>query len=153
MITAPTSCFYMIKAEGEAASQMLAEFAPGCASDIDAVILFSSDFDCDISAINSLDATVRHIKNQTYLVDEEIKEEYNPLYFQSSMQKIDDAMMLDARTDGFRFTAMHGNAYALKTVEVKDGDTLVISAKIEYRPFDFPAYSEIVASNRAALLN
>lgn len=151
MITSPTSCFYMIKAEGEAAASMLVDLVPGCASDIDAVILLSSDFDSDISAINSLDATVKHIKDQTYLVDAEVKEEYNPLYFQSDMQKIDDAMMLDASTEGFRFTAMRGNAYALKTVEVMDGDTLLISAKIEYRPFDFPAYSEIVASNQTLL--
>ena len=153
MIIAPTPCYFLLKAEGDAAAQLVAELSPGTATDIDSVILVSSDFDSDISAVNSMTRSIQHIQDCTQLPATSLttKEQYNPLYLPGNMEVLDEMLNLDARTDNIRFVGMNGNPYTLKIVEVlNDGDPL-ITAKLEYRPFDIPAYSDIVTARAAAL--
>lgn len=143
MIVAPTPCFFIVKAEGEAAAQLIAEVEPKVAHDIETVILISADFESDISAVNSMDRSVGHlvsISSDTSAT----KETYNPLYIPSDMASVDEMLVLEPRADGIRFSGMAGNPFMLKMVEVTEKDEPLITAKIEYRPFDIPSYSDIV---------
>jgi hypothetical protein len=155
MITAPTSCFFMLRAEGEAAQQAVAEFAPRSANDIEAVVLVSADFESDVNADASLTTSMDHITGLSCIAADrlDVKATYNPLYVPGEMALIDETLNLDARHDNIRFVGMNGNPYTLKIIEVKDGDDTMIAAKIEYRQFEIPSYSDIVQSNKSTVLN
>jgi hypothetical protein len=151
MITAPTPCFYMLKVEGEVAQQFVAELSPSSAKDIISAVLVSSDFDIDIAAVNSFDASITSMRALSPSAD--IVEEYNPLYVPSGLDVLDQHMQSEQRGDAIRFVGMNGNPFILKTVEITQGDEPLISGKIEYRPFELPSYSDIVASIESTQLN
>lgn len=154
MIVAPTSCYFMLKIEGEAATQLISEISPGAGSDIVTAMLASADFESDLYAVNNLDKTIEYIRSQTARSDTETTvEKYNPLYIPGEMGMVDEALNLDSRTDGIRFVGFNGNPFILKTVEVSDGDTQLIIAKVEYRPFEIPTYSELVLSRDPSKIN
>lgn len=155
MIIAPTTCYFMLKTEGEAAVQMVSEISPGSSSDISSAILVSADFESDLYAINSLTKAIAHIQERTpFNPDDTVTEEkYNPLYIPGDMALIDDVLNLDPRTDGIRFVGMNGNPFIVKTVEITEGEVQIIAAKVEYRAFDIPGYSELVASRDPLKLN
>jgi hypothetical protein len=155
MITAPTSCFFMLRAESEAAQQVVAEFAPRSANDIESVVLVSADFESDVNADVSLTTSMDHITSLSCITADrlDVQSTYNPLYVPGTMSSIDETLNLDARHDNIRFVGMNGNPYTLKIIEVKDGDDTMIAAKIEYRQFEIPSYSDIVQANKSTVLN
>lgn len=146
MIVAPTSCFFLVKAQGEAAVQVVSSISPGAANDIESVILLSSDFKSDIDAANKMHASIDSISKQSLIPEHLLQttEQYNPLYIPSEPSAVDEMLQLDARTDGIKFTGMHGNPFTFKTVEILQNFSPVIQGKIEYHPFDLPSYSEII---------
>lgn len=153
MIIAPTPCYFVIKAEGEAASHVVSEVSPLVGNDIMTAVLVSADFESDIQAVHYMDTATAHITAQTPAEAIETKTEYNPLYIPGDMSSVDEMLNLDPRNDGIRFVGMSGNPYLLKTVEVKNGDEQLIVGKVEYRPFDIPGYNEIVESRSSTHLN
>jgi len=154
MISAPTSCFYLMKVEGEAVHSVAAELSPSTAADIEVAIFTSADFENDIVAVNSLATGFNHVKSISLLGDTlQVDERYNPLYVPSPIEKIDEMLILDPRADGVRFVGFSGNPFTLKAMEAKAGDETLISAKVDYRPFDMPAYSDIVAETQGQVLN
>lgn len=154
MIIAPTAAYYMVKAEGEAAENMVSELSPSTASDIATVILVSADFEVDIMAVHNLSRSIEYIKGSLHDPKMSVDEKYNPLYMPAPMEQVDEMLNLDPRNDGIRFVGMNGNPYTLKTVEMKaNGDEPLVTGKVDYRPFDFPGYSEIVADRERAYVN
>jgi len=153
MIIAPTPCYFVIKAEGEAASHVICEVSPLTGNDIITAVLVSAEFDSDIQAVHHMDTATAHIAAQTPAESLETKTEYNPLYLPGDMSAVDEMLNLDPRNDGIRFVGMSGNPYLLKTVEVKNGDEQLIVGKVEYRPFDIPGYSDLVEARARLLLN
>jgi hypothetical protein len=152
MIVAPTSCYFVIKAEGEAAAAVILEVSPTTGHDITTAILVSADFETDILAVNYMDkAMARIIAGSGPDIETTVR--YNSLYIPGPMEAIDDLLNLDPRNDGIRFVGMSGNPFLLKTVEAKSGDENVVTAKVEYRPFDIPGYNEMVESNAKMRLN
>ena len=151
MIIAPTPCYFIVKAEGEAASSVISEVSPTTGADITTAVLVSADFEVDILAVNYMQKATDRILQTAG--DVETVEKYNPLYVPGPMENVDEMLNLDARHDGIRFVGMSGNPYLLKTLVATSGDQQVLSAKVEYRPFDIPGYSDIVAANETQLLN
>lgn len=152
MIVAPTTCYFVVKTEGEAASMIVSEVSPTTGHDIATAILVSADFQTDILAVNYMDkATARIIDSAGPDIETVVK--YNPLYVPGPMSAIDDLLNLDPRTDGIRFVGMNGNPYLLKTVEAKCGDQYILTAKVEYREFEIPGYHELVENNSKQRLN
>jgi hypothetical protein len=154
MIIAPTSCFFILRAEGEAAAHMMDLMSPSAAADIDAAILVSRDFDSDIAAVHGLDESIAQLRLQmpVHIDRVKIEEKYNPLYFPGTVDDVDEMLQTNERNDSARFIGMNGSPYVLKTIEIYDGEDSLISGKIEYRPFELPTYNDIVAS-RSQLLN
>jgi len=154
MIIAPTSCFFVLRAEGEAAAHMMELLSPSAAADIDAAILVSQDFDSDIAAVHGLDESIAQLRFQMPVHADRVKieETYNPLYIPGTVDDIDDMLQTNERNDSAQFIGMNGSPFVLKTIEIYDGDDSLISGKIEYRPFELPSYNDIVAS-RSQLLN
>lgn len=155
MIIAPTPCYFVVKGEGEVASHIVAEVSPKTSSDIATAVLVSSDFDSDITAVNYMDQAAASITAATHIADAETVVRYNPLYIPGPIERIDELLQHDGRGDAIRFVGMSGNPYLLKVVEVKGSrdEQALLSAKVEYRPFDIPGYSEIVESNASLHLN
>lgn len=153
MIQPPVPCFYLFKVEGEVAKSVAEEISPAAAADIQLAAFISGDFDVDINAVKSLDAAITHVKTISLMDDAPSQEVYNPLYVPSTMEKIDEMLLLEPRADNIYFVGMNSNPYTLKTVEVSVGDEQVLAARIEYRPFEIPGYSDIVEQNKNARLN
>jgi hypothetical protein len=153
MITPPTSCFYLIRAEGEAAEAVSAALSVGVITDIRSAVLISGDFESDMQATVSLDSTIAVLKNQLPQHDLLQSEAHNPLYVPSSGTAIDE--VLDGGgfgTEGFRFVGMDGSPFTLKTVSVSAADQRVIEGKVSCRPFELPSYTEIIMAQEAERL-
>jgi hypothetical protein len=152
MITPPTNCFYVVRAEGEAAGFVCAALSARVKADIATAVLVSEDFSNDLQATNGFDSTVKIMK--AGLVDEDLVEsvELNPLYIPSSQEDIDDMLDGDASEDNFHFTGMDGNPFTLKLVSIMSDDKEVIQGKVSCKPFDLPSYTDIVAAQHAIKL-
>jgi hypothetical protein len=144
----------MLKTEGETAQQVISEISPSAGVDISSAIMMSADFESDLVAVHSLSAALAHVRSRSPVNEQEVTEEkYNPLYVPGSVGELDDVLSLDPRTENIRFVGMGGNPFILKTIEVNDGETPIIAAKVEYRPFDIPTYSELVLTRDPVHLN
>lgn len=152
MIIANTPCFYLVRASGEAAESVTSRFSPATASDIETVVLLSTDFDSDIEATQSMDQVLEKVAcGMPHFTILEAQEKYNPLYTSNSMGDIDEMLNLDPRTDGYKFTGMDGNPFVFKQVKMFDNEEPVIEAKVQYHSFDLPGYSDITAQQDAPL--
>jgi hypothetical protein len=153
MIIPPTSCFYVIRAEGEAAEYITATLSTGVITDILTAVLVSTDFSNDMQASIGLDNTLTALKNQLLEPNLIRHEVHNPLYIPSSQADIDDALDgCDFETEGFRFVGMDGSPFTMKTVSISDEDHAVIEGKISCRPFELPSYSDIILGQKAEKL-
>lgn len=151
MIIAPTPCFYMLKAEGEAAHFIAESISPSTCLDIVSAIIVSQDFDNDLMAVNCLTSSIEQIRKTSKIEGLET-EKYNPLYMPGDASRLDEVITFDGAEE-IQFIGMNGNPFILKTVEIADENSRSITAKVEYRPFDIPSYGEIVESANSQQLN
>ena len=157
MITAPegSNSFYVIRAVGEAAELITSVFSPGSMGDIADVTVLSKEFNNDIEPINEMDQTLATIKEGlgSTLVE---NVSFNPLFVPMHIDDLDDALDVEQKHDNVRFTAMDGNPFAIKTVDIKtgaDGDEELIAGTVSYQQFDLPAYTDIMEKQLNHRLN
>lgn len=152
MIIAPTTCYYVVRAEGETAQQIVAEVSPSVGLDIITAVLVSADYESDIQAVCHMDKSIGHLDKLSYggLTR---NEKFNPLYIPGDMELVDDLLAHDSKGETIRFVGMSANPFLFKTVEVMSGEDQVAIGKVEYRPFEIPGYSEIVESRKPSHLN
>lgn len=157
MITPPegSNSFYVIRAVGEAAELITSVFSPGSMGDITDVTVLSKEYNNDIEPINEMDATLAIIKEGlgSTLVE---NVSFNPLFIPMHIDELDDALDVEQKSDNVRFTAMEGNPYAVKTVDIKsgvDGDEDLIAGTVAYQQFDLPSYTDIIDKQTNYRLN
>lgn len=152
MITPPTACFYVVRAEGEAAEFVAATLSMGIVADIKVALLVSADYSNDVQAAVGLDSTVDTLKSRLLSPDLTEATEFNPLYIPSTQAAIDDVLDGDEQAETFEFTGMDGSPFTLKTVNVATADHDVIEGKVACKPFDLPSYSDIIAAQKVERL-
>ena len=148
MITAPTSCYYIVKITGEAAQQVISEISPSTGRDIETALLVSMDFENDVYACNQLAQSINHITSKNLGRSISTTEVNNPLYYPGSVESLDEMLNVDARGDSVGFIGMNNNPYILKTIDIHDDEISLVSAKIEYRPFDLPGYNDLMQTRQ-----
>jgi hypothetical protein len=154
MINPTTDCFYVIQAEGEAASLVSEKLSASTVQDIREVILISEDFDNDIQASESLDNAIEEVKSRLGEADLTEATTFNPLYIPSSQEAIDDVLDGDVKSESYRFVGMDGSPFTWKTVSISgSNDEELLMGKISYKPFDLPGYSEILAAHANVKIN
>jgi len=149
MITPPTSCFWMVRVEGDAAEFVAHTLSTSTMSDIHEAVLISEDFQSDIQGTISMDEMVEYLKqsmpNESNLVE---LSDVNPLYMPATPEQLDNVLEGDGRSESLSFTGMDGSPFTLKMVEVSDGENDIIQGKLTCRPFDLPSYSEILKGQK-----
>lgn len=151
MITAPTASFYILKADDEVASSIAAFFSEAAAADITRALVISRDFDSDIEATGALDGTIKVLSSE--LPSLQLDEKFNPLYLPTKIEKVDEVIQLESQTGGYTFTEFGGNPYVFKAVEAKREDEPILVGRVQYHPFELPAYMELVDANSEVRLN
>lgn len=146
MIIAPTSCYFVVKTDGEAAGNAVTKISPRVSADIVSAILISADFDSDIQAVQLMDQVASRILEQVPTSNVETLVKYNPLFVPSTVDSVDEVLHLEPHRDSIRFIGLDGNPFLFKTIEVKSEGQQLLLGKVEYRPFDMPSYSEIIGS-------
>lgn len=149
MIQPDTSSYYVIKTDGEAAGAVVAEISPKVGHDILTAILVSADYQSDIQTVNGMDTSLRHIATLTPGSELRTEEKYNPIYMPGTMEMVDEVLSIEPRENGIRFVGFSGNPFILKTVEVHNGDEQLVVAKVEFRPYDIPGYTELIEARAA----
>lgn len=153
MITPPTDAFYVVRASGEAAQLITAAFSPAVMYDIVNVIMLSKDYDNDIEPINELDGSLDTIRSGLSVTTLE-NTEFNPLYIPSPISELDEALDVSLKSSSVQFTAMNGNPFAVKSVEIfTEMHEPLISATVSYHAFELPPYEVIVESQTTQLMN
>jgi hypothetical protein len=152
MIIAPTPSFYVIRATGEAAEMIAAVFSPGAMGDITDVIVLSQEFTNDIEPMNEMDASLATIKEglSSDLIE---NVQFNPLYIPMSLDDLDDALVIEQKSDQVQFSAMNGNPFAVKIVEISNDEEPLITATVSYQQFDLPGYETIMSNQKNLVLN
>jgi len=150
MIIAPTPAFYVLNAQDDAAEIIAALVSTASMSDIVGITVVSKEFTNDIEPLNELDETVETIKLG---LDGELEatEEYNPLYIPQPIELLDEALVIEQRSDNVQFSAMNGNPYAVKIVEVTANEKPMVSAFVTHKPFDLPGYETIMEKQHTPL--
>jgi hypothetical protein len=156
MIITTSPAFYVIKAGGEAAELIASVFSPGSMADIEDVNVISKEYTNDIEPLNELETSLNTIK--LGLLGTEITENvsFNPLYIPMNIDELDDALEVDIKNDNVRFTAMDGNPYAIKSVDMfvgPNGDKELLAATVAYKQFQFPDYQSIMDRQQNSRLN
>ena len=153
MITPPTSCFYVLRVEGEAAEFVTSLVSEGAIADIREAVLISKDYSNDIQATLSMDAAVKSIA--AHLVEANLLTTacFNPLYIPSSPAAIDEMLDLESQSEGIRFKGMNGSPFIIKTLSITLDDKNVINGQLECNPFELPNYTDIIQGQRNKLLN
>jgi len=150
MIQAPTPAFYVVRATGEAAELIASVFSPGSMGDITDVIVLSKEFSNDIEPINELDESLQSLK--TGLSAELIEDcQFNPLFIPMSLDDLDDALEVEQKSDHVRFSAMDGNPFAVKIVQLSTPLEPLLTATVSYQQFDLPGYEQIMEKQKTLL--
>jgi hypothetical protein len=145
-------CYWMVHAEGEAAEYVASSFSLSSMNDIKEAVLISNDYSNDIQATVSLDETLTLMKAQ--LPSEVIEHSMlNPLYMPSTPEQIDQVMGESPDENMMAFTGMDGSPFTIKTVGVSLNEREILSAKLSWRPFDLPTYSDIIREQANLKLN
>lgn len=149
--------YFLIKIAGDAVEDVAAAISPKTALDIDSMSLISREFNSDISAIAHLDNSIGSIAkiNKRNGKKVAIDEWYNPLYLPNSMEKIEqlfDTSSTSASTLTYTGDGHDANPFAIKSISLKCGDDIAITAKVACKPFDLPSYNEIVDNQQSTLL-
>jgi len=153
MITTTSPSFYTIRASGEAAELITSAFSPGSMCDIINVVVLSKDFTNDIEPMNELRATINTIKDG--LGKDVIQSvSMNPLFIPMPIEDLDEALDVEQKSDNIRFTAMNGDPFAVKIVELLNlNEELLLTGVVSYQQFDLPGYETIMANQRNTYLN
>lgn len=157
MITPPTPSYFVVRVEGEAAESVTAVLSEGAIADVLGITLISADFESDIQASISMDATITSIRTQ--LLDQTITEEvtYNPLYIPATVEQVEDMLDMDdddLKAEHVRFVGMDGNPFAIKQVMLTSetrGDVLM--GTLACKQFELPPFQDVVKAHKKILLN
>ena len=149
--------YFLIKIEGDAAQTFVDFVSPQTALDIESMSLISTEFDTDISAINSLDSSIQMIAKLNRRAGKKtiVEEWYNPLYLPNSMDKIEnlfDMSSVSASTLTYTGDGHDANPFTIKSINLKCNDDVSIKAKVACKPFELPSYNEIVDNQQSTLL-
>ncbi len=151
MIIAPTPAFYVVRAEGDAAENIAGIVSPSVMTDITDVIVLSREFTNDIEPINELDASMETLKS-SLAEDIEIEQKFNPLFIPMSLEELDDALEVEQKSDHVQFSAMNGNPFAVKIVQVTSkSEQHLITGTVSYQQFELPGYETIMEKQRTLL--
>lgn len=153
MIISPSESFYVIRASGDAAELIAAAFSPGTMADITDVIVLSKDFSNDIEPMNEIDETLKMIKDGLG-VDLIESVMFNPLFVPRPIEELDDALEVEQKSEIVGFSAMNGNPYAVRTIELgMEDEPPMLSAIVSYHQFDLPSYEIIMKNQLTQRLN
>lgn len=150
MITAPTQAFYVIRASGEAAEMIASVFSPGAMGDITDVVVLSREFTNDIEPINELDISLETLK--LGLSPNLIEDcQFNPLFIPMPLDDLDDALEIEQKSDHVRFSAMNGNPFAVKIIQLSSDHEQLLIGTVSYQQFDLPGYEHIMDKQKTLL--
>lgn len=149
MIT-PQKTFFVIHTRGDVTDRIMSKLSPRTAADIEEVTLASKDAD-DITTQALMDDTVQKLCEG--LGDISVETVLNPLYIPSSREEIDEVMDAVEGSDNFKFTAMGGNPFIMKSIDVTHDEEQLIQATATCHEFQLPTYSEIIDAQKKARLN
>jgi hypothetical protein len=79
--------------------------------------------------------------------------QFNPLYIPMSLDELDDALVIEQKSDSVQFSAMNGNPFAVKIVEISNDEEPLITATVSYQQFDLPGYETIMSNQKNLVLN
>lgn len=152
MIVAPTDSFYMIQAEGEVAELITGLFSQSTMMDVEEVQVVSKEFSNDIEPTNVLDECIRSVKAELQgTLNEDVQ--FNPLFVPTSIENLDDALLVDQKSDIVLFSGMDGNPFILKSVSLTDeNDNKLVQFTVSYVEFNLPGY-EFIVEKQKSLLN
>lgn len=149
MIADGIHSFFTTYATEEAAHAIASLLSPSTALDIIDVTLVSEDFESDIAALNQLDSVVKSIT--PLLGIPEIEEKFNPLYFPSKIEAVDELLDINMKNDAMRFTGFDNNPFTIKQINVSADGANVLIGRAIYHPFDLPSYADIVTAHEHCL--
>jgi hypothetical protein len=148
MISNLKDCFYVVRAEGEAATCLAPVLSESILSDIKEVILISKDYNTDIEAEVKMEQAVNTLKSKIEYSQDGIEQVVrNPLYYPVKDDAL-DAVLEDGSEDSLKFVGMDGSPFTIKSFNFSLNDNNLIQAKVSCKPFDLPTYSDIVKSNK-----
>lgn len=151
MITTSAPAFYLIKTTGEAAELLSSLISPKTMLDIKTAIVVSTEFNNDIEPIHELDSAISTLREGLHSTELEQSEEFNPLYYPSSDERIDDVLEVELKSDRVSFNAMNGNPYHAKRIEIKAGEETTLEAAVIFQQFDLPGYETIMEGRQRPL--
>ena len=149
MITTTAPAFYLIKTTGEAAELLTSLISSKSMLDIETAIVVSKNFTNDIEPIHELDVAVSTLKEGLQVTEQ--VEEFNPLFYPSSDERIDEALEVEFKNDRVAFNAMNGNPYHAKRVELKTNGTTEVEGAVIFQQFELPGYEAIMEGRQQPL--
>lgn len=153
MINDQKDSFYILNATGEVAETLTSIFSSRSLKDIESITVLSKLFNNDIEPINELNNSIETLKET---ISSGFKEtsEFNPLYFPTSVEAIDDVLEPLEVSGNFKFSGMNGNPFAIMSKDINsENDKLLIHSLTCYRQFELPTYDELKANQKSFLLN
>lgn len=151
MITTDATSFYVIKLMDEVAQAAVSLYAPQVAVDIREISITSDDFQSDIEAVTHLDAAIKQLTSE--LPELEVDETFNPLFTSRPIEEVDDLIQMEPTSNGYSFTGFNGNPYIFKNVRIGSVETPVLIGRVQYHPFELPAYSDVAKLKTSFQLN
>lgn len=151
MIEAPAPCFFTVRAVDEAAQIATAVLSVKAAADIVEVSMMSDDFEYDISALLDMDAVVKQTAAELHEI--KVDENFNPMFLPKKLNELDELLELQIRSDSIRFVGMDGNPFIIKTTSIKQDDSVLLTGKAQYHPFELPSYTDIVDADDQLSIN
>lgn len=145
MITPPitTASFYTVLFERPGAQQLMKILAPIHGSDIDQVLVTSTDLHSDMVAIAELSTCVKQIMENTGLTfDSTIT--FNPLYLPMSTVELEEKLEVNSEGD-IKSVAGFTNPFITMSLQVAcELHPEVVDAKVCFKQFDLPPFHEIL---------
>ena len=153
MIDTKQKSFYILNATREAAETLTSIFSSRSLKDVESITVLSKLFDNDIEPINELKTSIECLKT-SFSAGYKESGEFNPLYFPSTPDQIDEILEHTGISGSLKFSGMNGNPFAIMSADVKtEDDELLIHSLTCYRPYDLPAYEEIIAGQKSFFMN
>ena len=151
MITTASPAFYFLRINGEAAELLTSLISPKTMLDIKDAVIVSKEFTNEIEPINELDAAINTLKAGLATTDLQVSEEFNPLYYPCSEERIDEALDVELKSDRVSFNAMEGNPFHATRIELSSNGETTIQAGVVFQPFDLPGYESIMEARQLPL--
>ena len=151
MITTTSPAFYFVRTNGEAAELLTSLISPKTMLDIEAAVIISKTFTNEIEPINELDEAIGTLKSGLATTDMQVTEEFNPLYYPCTDERLDEALEVELKSDRVSFNAMAGNPYHAKRVELIANGETTVEAGVVFQPFDLPGYESIMEARQTPL--